>query len=609
MVNVHIGENSYVNIGTTISDNVIISCESMVCASAVVIRAKKMKICGDNVLNKIIKIEGVRLLFLLLLSILVCAFTWCHYGVQFSGMDDYSLMAFMSGVYTGQIEAFLYFPNIVYTLLVSLLYRMTTQLPWFTVVFLVGVFLSVFALAKSTLKSANSMLGLTCTTAVFLVVYCGVFMYASSLLQFTSVSSMCGAGAIVLIATLDDTDACWERILDLILIIVLAFMGISIRKDTGYFVIAVLIATCVYKFIEGRLNKKIVAQLLINLIILFVVLISVQKIYLLQTDWAEYKRYNDARIGILDHACIIYENDPQFFDSIGWDEELVNLAEGNWYAMDDAIEVSDMEAIRVKSDDYFAQTKKSGLSQIIKVTDIGFTYRYLGFWGIVLLAVIAGSLISKRRSVDLIGAVAYYFGAVALVVFLGLFGRMTFAVMNTVFMLAMPTSLIFISKFLSDNECKLWIKGVAILFVLVLSYKMLLTGRGLCQRINHYEDEIARKYEVDEYIAKNSNSLFIYDTNLPLMGTAFDTPSGRGKYNLIFWGGTFYNSPLYHRQLALCGYDSFSSEYWFNNDVYYMTKDEPNLAFVEYMKKHYPGCEIVLVEKHEGFNVYRLKLA
>lgn len=557
-----------------------------------------------------IKINSeIKLIVSLVISVVVCSFTWLHYGVQFSGMDDYSLMAFMSGEYTGQIEAFLYFPNIVYTFLVSLLYRVTTRLAWFTIVFMVGIFLSVLALAKSTLKSANSLLGLVCKIGLFGVIYCGVFMYAASLLQFTAVSSMCGAGAIVLLAALDDRDEKWERIIDLILIIVLAFMGISIRIDTGYFVIAVSVATCVYKFIDGSVNKRTVVKLLLGLTGLFVVLSGAQKIYLMQSDWAEYKRYNDGRIGLLDHACIIYENDPELFDSIGWDEELVNLAEGNWYSIDDSIEVSDMEAIRAASDDYFAKTGKSGLSQIIKITDIGFTYRYLGFWGLVLLVVIAGALITKKGSIDMLGAVSYYLGAVALVVFLGLFGRMTFAVMNTVFMLAMPTSLILVSKCLSDSEYKLWLKCVTILFMLVLSYKMLLTGRGLCQRINHYEDEIARKYEVDEYIAKNSDCLFIYDTNLPMMGKAFDTPSGRDKYNLIFWGGTFYNSPLYHRQLALCGYDSFTSEYWFNEDVYYMTKDEPNAAFAEYMKKHYPGCEIVLVEEHDGFNVYRLKLA
>lgn len=536
------------------------------------------------------------------------AISYKLWGIRFTGMDDYAMMAFLSGEYTGVCEPFLYYPNVLFTAPIAFLYKIMPVLPWYTIAFIAYMYFGIVAVYKSILKPFKTVASVIFATVVFGVLYAGLFVYPVVYMQFTSTGAIAMTGAIALVLMMKSEDEKKERIIDAVLLALTLYPGICIRMDIGYLGMSVLASTFVLKILLRDLKIKRMITAGAFCIALFLGAFLTQRIYLNTVDgWSFFREYNNARVGLLDHPTIGYEYAPEVFDSIGWNKEESDLAQIDWFAMDDSISVKNINAVVTASNDYFDTHKEYKKAFFINVIKTGYTLKYMLYWMILAIVILVLVLLPKKRvyynGFYLLGVVAYPIGAALTFAALAWFGRMTFAAMNSVFMIAMVPGVLMIIQLMKYFDIR---KQIPVLIVsAVVALMLCLNGLSLIHSIPGYKRMYALKDELEAYTTQHMDNLYIYDNSLSFMGNCLDTPDYRDKYNFIFWGGTFYNSPQYIRQLQRCGYDRVTSSDFFNDDIYFISAQQPHQALTAFMESKYPDCSIEIVDEFDNFIVYR----
>lgn len=90
-------------------------------------------------------------------------------------------------------------------------------------------------------------------------------------------------------------------------------------------------------------------------------------------------------------------------------------------------------------------------------------------------------------------------------------------------------------------------------------------------------------------------------------GGVWRTYSEDRPYNLVFWGGSRYHSPLYYAQLEKNGLAHLYEKDFFRGNVYMLAAKEPNEMLVKVMQEKFPGCTYEITEERDEFIVYQFQ--
>ena len=395
-----------------------------------------MKIFGDAKLKRTAAAAGVTAALILLLAL--------RYDFWFDINDDVWMKDIISGVYTGTPSARniqMLFPV---SGLVSLFYRITRSVDWYGLFLLACQFGSLFlvlnracAVQAKTFGKADGALALMtgAVTAAALLLPHYVFV------QYTlTVGMLCGAAAYliqfpgeqgasqkssgsILDVNLKET-VCRE--LPPVLLIIFAFL---IRTEMTALMLPLVLTGMVFRFVmETRPEDRLFSKKNIMTAILTVLMIGIGMAAGLAADraacssaeWREFRDLFDARTEVYDFYLDYiptYEEDGEFFDSIGLPEASAELLTNYNFGLDERIDADLLWQVR----DYARQKKAASFDPMVQLkgavkayvyrvshlTDGVYSAACLILYLLCLAQIIKSAAAGKKATLERLGALLF----------------------------------------------------------------------------------------------------------------------------------------------------------------------------------------------------------
>lgn len=234
-------------------------------------------------------------------------------GIYFQTNDDRYIAEILSGVATGQPDARINCVNYLFTLPLAMLYRITTQIPWYGGCLILFMGLSYFVILHSALSRAEKLrevAGVCFGAAVLFLVQ--LFMLGQ--IQFTCVAAfmaMAGYAGLVLYPS---------RRQGLTVFTVLEFLAFLLRDQAMLMIQplggAVFLGILLLKR-DIDLRQRVMEGIRYICVIAAVLVIGLggNAVAYSGQDWQEFKAFNQARVTLFDyHRRFAYEEVEHILD-------------------------------------------------------------------------------------------------------------------------------------------------------------------------------------------------------------------------------------------------------------------------------------------------------
>lgn len=510
---------------------------------------------------------------LMAVGVVACCYALCF---AFSGMiyltnDDMLIQAALSGMRTGTPYLTSYFVNVLITVPIALLYGALPSVQWWYVygqaLMAIGMVLVNYAVnyVVSERTPPERALALA-ATAAFDAAW---FIYPVSKLGFTIVPGVLGAGVVAFM--LADERA--RTIPGRIACIFLAILALAHREESGLvvlcYVFLALFATSVLDEqtdVLAGLRRCIPTACVIAGIAAVVVIGN--HVVQAQVNGEDFEAYNNARSALLDYPHDSYEENPELYEAVDWDEDLYRLAM-NWCLMDERVNTQNLTYL---ANNGHVQTGiatmgsqwevllEHAVAPFVLLTWIGLTllalpfllathkYRACVLWllnttgtiGVVLLQVYLGRILYRTVMVALVPSMAFDFVLVASVC-QGLERR---AVLSAYLVLSM-------------------IGGIPAAWA---GAKAGFDKEWIAER-----QQYAQKIEaLQQYAATHKDNVYIQGPGIASSTNPWKVyPNVEDRpTNVIIWGGSEFNSHLFKTRVALNGLPNFDGSVFGRENVY-----------------------------------------
>jgi len=305
------------------------------------------------------KSEKNRYLIAVVFVGLLIVLTYWFVPVRFGTVDDVTLMYIVSGNFTGSPSPYLFWSNIIYGYILSGLYELLPMIPWYGIMQIVFIYFSQVLIAKSFLKIATKKgTSIVVPLGLYSILYVFILFYWTAVLQFTTTPAMMGAAACVVAASLFCGESKRARIVDIASIVTLIFFAYMIRRDSGMGVLPFLSVMLTFKVAMSLISKEGIKHRLRKVCVY--VFIGICVVGLLFTareinsrmasidGRIEFSRWNSQVSRFMDYLHVSYHDNPELYESIGWDRELYSLVR-QWNHLDERVTVENLRVLNLYS--------------------------------------------------------------------------------------------------------------------------------------------------------------------------------------------------------------------------------------------------------------------
>lgn len=297
------------------------------------------------------KNSSVKKLFLALgINLIILILTQIFATSYFALYDDVVMNDIAAGYYGEEFSQYLIFPNIIYGFILKFLYSLTHAVNFYGIVQFVLAFFGLWMVSYVFLKRYSYVIGTV--LSVVMGVFFSYFAFIS--IQFTQLAAICCAtGCIVFFYGLIERGT-YLQIAGIFLIM----SGYWIRNDVFWSTLPFLLILLVRYCIEEGFFKKehwyrrhrrlFLSSFALIACLLFSYFVD-YKVYEAK-DWKEYTEYNLCRASILDYELPAYDENEEFYKSIGFSENDVKML-ANWnYADNDKYTLENLKKISQYTD-------------------------------------------------------------------------------------------------------------------------------------------------------------------------------------------------------------------------------------------------------------------
>lgn len=576
----------------------------------------------------------------LLTPVLVIALALVVIPVYFPTNDDSFAQQIFAGSISGEPLPYVTFMGYAWCWLVSGLFSIAPGIAWWTVLHFASIYISLLCIGWATLRALRE-LGRDLTPVrlfiLLLVLECGVSVPLIGRLQFTTTGSLAASTAVyaAVLETLlrlkspssvarDSSDgSSGHTLLPFPVPILLIALGYSYRSNCGYlalgfwilaiFVIAVLLRP---KVAFSKLKRACFQLLCAGMAI--AVLWAVNSVAYSSPEWKSAFARGDAYAGFTDFPTTPYHENPKLYESVGWDEDLYNIASSYWFFLDPRMTTDSLEAINESNmwamRDLAEHPLDAVRTRTIEMREpVALAYTFA--WGcmfVLLLWRLKDRL--YRRTVWMI-AVA----TAVLLTYLFLKGRLPLRALMSVLL---PSSAVF-AAFATMPAGRALCSGMGqktrshisatLLFMIALAPPVAAVYQfGYFSK--DYLEQASRQENIDafqSYARQNSDKLLIYDYWAELTPQTvwdIDWPS-----NATQWGGWTYIMPWFNDVMMVQDFGGTpTTDSLLRDDVLFVNKDDfTRDLLIEDMRNLYGnGIGIELVNMiGEDLRVYRFTLA
>lgn len=503
------------------------------------------------------------------------------YGYFYDLNDDVLMKDILSGVYTGKPEGHNIQMLYPISFIISILYRIIRAADWYGLYLLVCQYLSLSLIIDFVAGKTKK----TLKAAAFVLIICSSLMLGHFVIvQYTfAVAMMCGAAAVLIAEGRDKMAMAF---------IVVAFLT---RSEMTLLMLPMVMLVLFFRFLDnfresGAFKKAftcflmIVAGLLVSEGLHFAGYSS--------AGWREFNSFFDSRTEVYDFYQVPdYDENKDFYDSIGLDKTEYELLINYNFGIDDEINADTMKKIAeyaasIKHEESILSRLKTALPKYfyrLRSVSLPKSFEYPmtdSPWNIVtfllyLYVIIMGCMAMKksgvRDGVILLGKAAVLFlGRSSLWLYILVRGRDPIRITHSLYMLEIIVLVTVIAGIhagdgTEESESKPFYKKplnilaaiLAVVMLIYIPFQAGVTGRECTGRReynevyeileSYFEEHSENFYFVDVY-----SSVAYEDNGYTYSQKMFDTHGNKGS-NSILMGGWASKSPIEKKKLAAHG--------------------------------------------------------
>ncbi len=282
---------------------------------------------------------------LIVFTLLLVAFPAIVFDFYYDLNDDTLIKDIVSGAYTGTPSG--YSVQLLYPLawLIALLYKVVPNVAWYGLFLCVCQFGAIVLIAvrlTAIFKTAKGRI-MALIAAYFL--FFGLFLRELVIVQYSVTAGMCMVCAIFLFITSDSKKG--RNAISLFLV-VLAFM---IRTEVCLMLMPFVLYAGLFKWaseeqIVTSANFRKYLMLLGGTLLGMLAVLSLDMLAYHANDWSNFRDFFDARTKLYDFYDIPdYEQNRNFYESVGLSEESYTLLENYNFALDESIDTWLLESM------------------------------------------------------------------------------------------------------------------------------------------------------------------------------------------------------------------------------------------------------------------------
>ena len=551
----------------------------------------------------------------LLLAALLMGLSFACCRMVYETNDDSSIVAAASGAVTGTPYAGNGFTSYLYGSFLAGLFRLVPSLPWHAIILLGLIYLSLSALIRSYLTVCSDK-NIPCRVALvlFAALYVGVLLPYVVMLQFTTVPALAAsAGSCLLLTSWKNAR---EQKSSVLLGFLLLFCALLLRVQSGWVSLPLLLMFGISYAFEHRSRGKGIAVVCIAVAIGYGLLTVFDSMLYQWSDptWAIFDEFNALHGSLLDYNNTDLATQASHKLEI-WTPWLTYMVR-DWYMLDARMTVENLSALLG-----MMETLRPSFSvfSILKASGsllLHYPIFSLSLVGISLFALYASiRLLSRKRYwavLRMLGIYAYLIVFVAY--FYGVLGRMP---MRAAFTAGCPCYTLLVLNGLEAFEPSQRTER-SILRPVVLAATLALCIATPVLRGNSFvplrwEDQLQDRMRhssevICEYVTREDNADTLYLTDVTMDFSPSFVYGDQLPSNLLSWRCGMYHSPLYQEKLRQFGYDRFTTENLFDENVLLLVQDGSALSLLTgYLEDDYSPVSVETVDQGECFTVYRLK--
>lgn len=501
----------------------------------------------------------------LLLAIVCYAVCIRFGGMKYHTNDDTAIQSTLAGLGMGTPYPVHQFINILISYPLSWLYRIIPRINWWFFYSHMLTFTGLFIVNQNIrFLAERNHFPLFPAFCLMLLIDSVFFILPISYIAFTIVAGTIGTGAVALLIVP------WGkyRKTQITLVCVLYILAVCHRSESGKVIACYLMLTMLYKVLCNRperdhaglpaaetedRNRRIPGRwicILAAMILLYAgtyALTEVNRTVQNRINGEDFVRFNSARSSFMDFPVDSYEENPQIYQDVGWDETTYLLVKNHWCFLDDAVNTENFRYLVRNSR---TERRTADLEMIVSRWDT-LVKKEPNTKGIgwVWLVISAAALISvvmnwerKRFLIWLLNTV----GTAALVFYQLYAGRIFY---RTVIICLLPSALIHLSV-LMDRLGGIGRRRICYLVaVLTLIFCLPATVEAISPAFDPAEKEAvisaaAKERALKQYTQSHKETVFIRQTQMTTNRSPVRSVSDGKATNIIGWGGSGFYSKV-----------------------------------------------------------------
>lgn len=558
--------------------------------------------------------DSHKLLFSVVLVTVLLALTWMMIPITFETSDDAFMMSCLSGGKTGEPHTDTIFSLFLWGKALSVLYLVNAGIPWYTLIFLGLIAASLITICYCVLSFFPEWGG-----CLFGLLYFCMFLYYSAIVQFTMVSAYCGVAAVSLMLMDRKEESRKYSIIKNIILFSFAFFAVNIRAKVGYLMLgnaafAVFLEGIRYLLKAADMRK--IKSMTVSLLLMCAaagVSVGANRVYESRDDWREFREFHAERVNFTDYTKLDYESNKDLFEQIGWSENFYELVQ-NWFFMDEDVNAETLGQINERNVHGSIRVGRSLLREWFPKIDL-----QVRVWVVMLMFLVLVTVKQRaggyRRSMV---SFAWLFIWFVETQYFGYTGRVMERAFEAWTLLAVVPSVLGMAGEcqkveVKSGEEKKRITENVIISVLALAVCILCARHpngGYVRAKSFAQSRSEAKItqaNIEDYAIEHPENIYISGTSLPREGGPWRVYTGGRPYNLLFWGGSYYHSPLYYEQLKRNGLEHIFMEDFFAENVYFIAREELDECLRNVMEEKFSGCTYTITEEGDGFVVYQFQ--
>ena len=571
-----------------------------------------------------------RMFFSACLTLLFVGLTAAMLPITFLTNDDASIMYTFAGYFTGEPYPIHGFVNLPLGYLTSLLYMALPGVPWWPVLQLLCVSISIWVMFYTLwdIGKANGMPHVV-MLVILTLLYALVLVYPVARLSFTMTACMLGTAGVLRLFAMDTGSPAGESLSLLVLLESLALMisCFLFRNSTGFSMICFWAAGVVYHALnigfrwtpeQKRLNLKRLGAYALVGVAVFSALIWLNGWSNQNMNPEGYAVFEEARGEFFDFPHVSYEEDPAFYASIGWDKETYNLVSAACF-IDPNVTAANLNAVVAHGAGGTEQGLTARLTDALAYGETFFRTNGAAQYMLVVPAItaLAAALYfmrGRKRWVELLILVGLALGAFALCLYLCLVQRL---ILRAFQVIALPTAVLLIPLLLrirGENAAlppRRWGRWVGIAMLLLSLFGLSWSMTKTVLWFNSYQPEaqITNMRVAEGYAMEHPKNVYIVQPTFIYNSEAFKSYPDQKPVNIIDWGDTGMYSGWKTHQLEVNGLTALTPDIFTQENVYLMGTDGAKelQVLVDYLVKDAGAAGIERVDSFgEGYAVYKV---